>query len=382
MQILSWGSSYYLVAIIAQPIAKDTGWPLSSVVGGLSVGLITAGLISPKIGKMIDIHGPQRVSVLAAFLLAGGLIMLAVANTWVFYLASWAVLGLGMGAGLYDAAFAALGRIYGQDARSAITTVTLFGGFASTVCWPLTAFGTEHIGWRATCLVYAAAHLLLSLPASIFILPIIAAPAVAAQETAATAKPGNSSTLGARRNIPILIALVAYIVLSSIVASVVAVYLMTFMESDGIEMATAVSLGALVGPSQVGARLYEAVLGRRLDPKWTALTSAVLTLIGVALLTNHKLAAVAVIAYGAGNGLRSIVRGSLPLALFGSQGYATLMGRLALPSLLAQSIAPFLGALLLERAGVQVTATTLALLALVSVLALLPLFLASRAQKS
>jgi MFS family permease len=148
VQIIAWGSSYYLIAVLAKPIADDTGWPLTWVIGGTSVGLLTAGLISQEVGHAIQKHGGRPVLVASTMLLAAGLLGLGFAPSLPFFFAAWVVLGLGMGAGLYDAAFGTLGRLYGTEARSAITTLTLYGGFASTICWPLSALLVEQLGWR------------------------------------------------------------------------------------------------------------------------------------------------------------------------------------------------------------------------------------------
>ncbi len=164
VEILAWGSSFYLPAVLAGPVAHDTGWPLAWVVGGLTLGLLVAAAASPHVGATIDRHGGRPVLALAALLLAGGLVVLALSPALPVYLAGWLLLGLGMGCGLYDPAFATLGRLYGAEARPAITTLTLWGGFASTVCWPLSGFLVAHVGWRCTCLTYAALHLLITLP--------------------------------------------------------------------------------------------------------------------------------------------------------------------------------------------------------------------------
>lgn len=146
VQIFAWGSSYYLLAVLAEPIAADTGWPMAWVVGALSLGLLTAGAVSPRVGDAIAEHGGRPVLTFACTSLAVGLAILAMASSLPLYLFGWVVLGVGMGAGLYDAAFASLGKIYGSDARSAITALTLWGGFASTACWPLSALLVEHLG--------------------------------------------------------------------------------------------------------------------------------------------------------------------------------------------------------------------------------------------
>ena len=130
-QVLAWGSSYYLPAVLAAPIARDSGWPLTWIVGGLSFGLLVAALVSPRVGKTIECNGGRLVLAASAAAIGIGQVGLAVAPNLAGYIVAWLVIGVGMGAGLYDAAFAALGRLYGPDARSAITTLTLFGGFAS-----------------------------------------------------------------------------------------------------------------------------------------------------------------------------------------------------------------------------------------------------------
>ncbi len=139
-QIVAWGSSYYLTAVLAGPVAADTGWPLSWIVGGLSLGLLVSGLVSPWVGRLIDAHSGRPALAASAVLLAAALLTLRLAPTLAVFVAGWLVMGLGMGAGLYDPAFSTLGRLYGDAARGAITQITLFGGFASTVCWPLSAF--------------------------------------------------------------------------------------------------------------------------------------------------------------------------------------------------------------------------------------------------
>ena len=159
VQILAWGSSYYLLAVLAGPIARDTGWPYAWVIGGVSLGLLVAGLASVRVGRAIEEYGGRRVLAAGAVLLAAGLALMAAAPSVPVYLAAWLVLGLGMGAGLYDAAFSTLGRLYGAGARGAITALTLWGGFASTVCWPLSAWLVEGVGWRGACLAYAGLHL-------------------------------------------------------------------------------------------------------------------------------------------------------------------------------------------------------------------------------
>ena len=163
-QILAWGSSTYLPAVLNAPVVADTGWPVTWVAGGLSAGQLMAAAVSPRVGRAIGEWGGRIVLAASAGLLAIGLAIIGAASSLPVYVLGWTIIGAGMGAGLYDAAFATLGTIYGQSARSAITTLTLYGGFASTVCWPLSAFLVERYGWRSTCFVYAAIQLCVSMP--------------------------------------------------------------------------------------------------------------------------------------------------------------------------------------------------------------------------
>jgi MFS family permease len=362
-QILAWGSSYYLPAVLAAPIARDTGWSLASVVAGLSCGLLLAGLVSPVTGRLIQRHGGRPVLAVSSLLLAAAHSLLATATTYPLYLIAWLLIGLGMSSGLYDAGFATLGRLYGQGARSAITNLTLFGGFASTVCWPLSAFLVEHGGWRIACLSYAAIHLAICLPLHLRMIP--PSPPAAPAPTKDRAK--EASTAGRTRARFILLA--SILTLAAMIASMLSVHLLTLLQLRGVSLAAAVGLGALVGPSQVGARVAELLIGRnRHHPIWTMLTSVSLLAAGIwLLLASQTFVALALILYGAGNGIHTIARGALPLVLFDPQQYAALMGKLATPSLIVQAAAPSIGALLLGMGGGNLVLIALAAAATLNV---------------
>ena len=368
-QILAWGMSYYLIAVLAQPIDLATGWGLPWIVGGLSIAFLVSGVVSPRVGRLIDRFGGRPVLAGSAVFLAIGLTVIAAAPNVAVYVAGWCVLGVAMGAGLYDPAFATLGRIYGDNARSAITMTTLYGGFASTVCWPLSAVLVEHVGWRGACLAYAAIALLVVLPLYIFGLPR----ETAMPPPAPNAATATQLTLTARQRQGFWL-LAVNLTLASVLMTVVSVHMLTLLQARGIELAVAVALGALIGPAQVGARLIEAMIGRRFHPAWTMLASNILAAAGLGLLFGDpSLAAAGLILYGTGSGIRSIARGTLPLAMFGREGYPTLMGKLAMPTLLAQAAAPSIGAVLLDGAGADATLWVLAMAALVTIAASLPL---------
>ncbi len=360
-QVLAWGASYYLIAVLAKPIATATGWPLPWVVGGASLGFLVSGLISPRVGRLIEVEGAGRVLPASAVLLALGLAALAAAPNLVCYFAGWLVIGAGMGTGLYDPAFATLGRAYGETARGAITTVTLFGGFASTVCWPLWAWLTDGLGWRGACLAFAAVLLFVVLPLYRFVVPPESVRAHAAVRTAPRA--GGTAGTGVA-----FVLVACSLTLASVVMTMIAVHLLTLLQARGVSLAGAVALGALLGPAQVFSRLVELAVGRALHPVWTMIASTVVVALGLALLlVAPGFAAVAIVLYGSGSGIRSIVRGTVPLALFGAQGYAALMGRLAMPSLVAQAATPALGGLLIARLGADATLLVLVAAAVLNI---------------
>jgi MFS family permease len=367
-QILAWGTSFYFPAVLAAPIVADTGWSLAWVVGGVSIGLLTAGLIAPRVGVIIDQRGGRPVLAASSLLYAAGLAGIGLAPSLPVYLLAWVVLGGGMGTGLYDAVFAALGKLYGREARTPITNLTLFGGFASTVCWPLSAFLAEAYGWRAACLIYAVLHLVISLPLQMAVMPARSASAAghAPDPVKAAAAPGAIIT--SRHELFAFMLLALVLTISSGIGSVVVVHLLTFLQAKGAAFAAAITLGTLFGPAQVGARFVERIFGERYHPIWTMVASCVAMAAGLLLLLLLPFLAVAIVVYAGGYGIMWIARGTLPLALFGPDRYATLMGRLAFPSLIVQALAPSAGALLIEYSGPMMTVAVLTGFAVINVL--------------
>ena len=362
VEILAWGSSFYLPAVLAAPIANDTDWPLPWVVGGLSIGLLVAAFASPRVGLTIHRHGGRPVLALAALLLAAGLVVIGLAPSLPVFLAGWVFIGLGMGCGLYDPAFATLGRLYGAEARPAITTLTLWGGFASTVCWPLSAFLVEQAGWRGACLAYAGLHVLVTLP---LVLGTIPKPPILAGGRDGGRREDGPLTARERRA---FLLMAGVLMLGGAVMTLVSVHLITLLQARGVALAAAVSYGALIGPAQVGARVLEMANKGRHHPLWTLTVAIALVVSALAVLAlGIPAVGVALVLYGAGNGIYSIARGTVPLALFGPARYPVLVGRLARPGLIAQAIAPSLGAVAFAYGGADAAYGLLVVLALVNV---------------
>jgi len=378
-QILAWGSTVHLPAVLAGPIAADTGWPLSWTAGAFSAALLVSGLASPRAGDLIEGRGGRPVLAGGTAVLALGLALLALSTSLPAHVAAWCLLGVGMAATLYDAAFAALGRLYGRDAREPITDLTLVAGFASTVCWPLSALLLTEVGWRGTCLAYAAIHLLLVLPLLLAAYPREAprGPPPAALPAAGT--PPSAAVPPAGPGVLRAMLLAASFAIAAAVTMAVTVHVLAVLQAGGLGLAAAVAVGALLGPAQVAGRLVEKLFGRLWHPVWTLVAANGLATAGLALLHAGAPSAAACLAlYGAGLGLRSIARGTVPLALFGPDGYAALMGRIALPVQPAQAAAPFAAAVALERWGADVLTAALAALSAVALALCLPLVPAAR----
>jgi predicted MFS family arabinose efflux permease len=379
-QILAWGTSFYFPAVFATAIVADTGWSLGWVVSGTSIGLLVAGLISPQVGRIIDRHGGRPVLLASSLFYSVGLAGAGLAPNLPLYLIAWALIGIGMGTGLYDAVFAALGRLYGSGARGPITNLTLFGGFASTICWPLSAFMIDHVGWRATCLIYAAMHLAIALPLQ---MAVVKRSAPVAAPAAQDASPLPNTPPRIENETTIFALLAVMLSISAGIGSIVIVNFMIFLQARGVDYAVAVSLGTLFGPAQVGARVIERLFGNRYHPIWTMVASCGLMAFGlIMLLGSFPLLLLIILIYGAGYGISWIGRGTLPLALFGPERFPRLMGKLAFPSLIVQAAAPSAGAWLIETSGAHVTIAVLTGLALINVVLIGLLWASCRARIS
>lgn len=372
-QTLAWGTTYYLPAVLIPPVLAELRAEPAIVYAAFSLALLISGLAAPRTGRAIERLGGRPVLMVSSGVLAAGLVLLGVLpGLWGWFL-GWVVLGLGMALGLYEAAFGTLGVLFGRAARRPITYVTLLAGFASTVGWPMTAALLPHLGWRGTCLAYAGINLALVLPLYL-LLPRGPAPGPAPAETpdgAPAPEPPPPDPAWSRR---VFVLLAVFFTIRYAISSVFAVHFVVLLGGLGLSAAAAVGIASLMGASQVGGRVLEFALGARAHPLTTARAGAALLPLGVLLLllAGPGAAAALVVLYGASNGIMTISRGAVPLALFGPRGYPSLMGRLALPVLLVQALAPTVTAPLVEQVPAPVmfgAAGALALAALACLLA-------------
>lgn len=341
-QTLAWGSTYYLPAVFADPISSELHLSREWFFGIFSGALLLSGLLGPLAGRTIDRRGGRDVLAATNLVFALGLVLLAMATGIGGLVVAWAVIGIGMGFGLYEASFATVAALYGRDARNAITGITLFAGFASTVGWPASALFIDAFGWRGACLAWAGLHLVLGLPLNRLLVP----KALAAVHAAVT----HAAPAAVPRAMVILACVFAG---GWFVSTALAAHLPRLLEALGSTPTEAVAAGALVGPAQVAARLVEFSLLRRASPLISARLATGLHPIGAALLAlvGAPAAVPFVLLHGGGNGLLTIARGTLPLAMFGSAGYGLRTGLLAAPARILQGAAPLLFGLVLDRAG-------------------------------
>ena len=359
-QTLAWASSYYLPAILAVPMARDLGVSTRTVFAAFSAALVVSAVLGPLAGRLIDRHGGKPVLSANSLVFAAALVLLAMAQGPIALFTAWLVMGVAMAAGLYEAAFSALVHLYGKSARGAITGITLIAGFASTVGWPLTAWLELEWGWRTACLSWASLHLLLGLPLN-WRLPGVAQidegpprdhPAqVSPQLTSikpapASVQPGQSAT---RKSI--LLALVFAITL--FISTAMATHLPRLLQSGGVPLALALVFAGLVGPAQVAGRLLEYRLLRRIHPLMSARVAGLMHTLGALafLIFGGPAGALFTLLHGAGNGVLTIAKGTLPLALFGSKNYGARQGLLMVPARFAQALSPWLFGVAIDRFG-------------------------------
>jgi MFS family permease len=343
-QTLAWGSTYYLPAVLANAMAAELGIGTAWVFVSFSSGLLLTGFLGPGAGRLIDLFGGRRVLAGSSLVFACGLAILGGSSGIASMVLAWLVIGVGMSAGLYEAAFATLARIYGSDARRSITGITLLAGFASTICWPLSAYMDVTLGWRTTCYVWAAAHLLIGLPLNL-LLPETRHVAA----TSETAAPGAAQ----QGRFAVMAGLSFVFAATWFCSTAMAAHLPRLLQDAGASLPAAIAAAALVGPAQVAARMLEFGLVRHVHPLLSARVATLTHPVGVAgLLAFGAPASVFfTILHGAGNGVMTIAIGTLPLVLFGASGYGLRQGLLMVPARILQAGAPFVFDVVLSRYG-------------------------------
>jgi predicted MFS family arabinose efflux permease len=339
-QIVSWGTLFYTPAVLGAAMRADLGVSDVVLFGSFTAGLLVSGFASPRVGRTIDAEGGRRV--LAAGSVVGALAcaVLALAQGPVALLAGWLLAGIAMAGCLYDPAFATLHRIAGSNYRRAVTALTLYGGFASTVFWPLSQYLLDTVGWRMAFALYAGLHLFVCLPVHVASVPAGAG----APPSPAPAAPIARANAIAARGGAVFGWLATALALAAFISSAIAAHLIGLLTATGLAARDAVLIGSLIGPMQVAGRVMEFAFGRHVRARAVGTLAFALMAAALAVFTQvHGVWIVALafaIPYGWSNGVMTIARGTVPAELFGTRGYGALLGRLALPQFILKAIAP------------------------------------------
>ena len=356
-QVISHAGAYYLPAVMAVPASIELSISSATVYAGLSLALAVSGLAGPTAGKLVDRFGGRPVLIASNLLLATGLSLLALTQGLGLLLLAYAVLGLGMATGMFEVAFAAIVRIFGKKSHNALVGVTMVAGFASVAGWTISVFVEARYGWRGVCWFWAAMNVLVALPLNMLI--------PRASDSADPTSPVESHNQSAQTSTVVhdpkrekyITILLAFVFASSgFISMGMMSHLPRLLEGVGVPLLVAFSIGALVGPAQITGRILDFTFLRRLHPLIGTRIAALAHPLGIAALVvlGAPFAALFVILHGLGNGILIIARGTLPLALFGPQGFGRRQGWLTMPAKFAQAIAPFTFGLALTQWGTGV----------------------------
>lgn len=357
-QTLAFGTTLYLPAILAEPMANELGIPPGWAFGAFSLALVFAALLGPKAGARIDQFGGRTVLAVSSLIFACGLALLGTADSLTMMCVAWCVIGVGMSMGLYESAFATLSWIYGHDARGPITGITLIAGFASTICWPITAGIEAEFDWRTACYFWAAMHIVLGLPLNLFLIPRTK-PGNRTSPAADTAKASPAAVPAPAKlsrsdifNMPMILLAIVFAA-SWFTATAMAAHLPRLLQISGMDAAGALIAASLVGPAQVAGRLAEFGLLKKMHPLISSRLSALTHPVGAVLLLvfGGPVGMLFTSLHGIGNGILTIAKGTLPLAIFGPVGYGARQGYIMAPSRFAQAAAPFVFGLLIDDYG-------------------------------
>lgn len=352
-QILGWGTTYYALGALSLDIAADRQWSKLLIFGAFSAALLISGLVSRASGRAIDTYGGRRVMAAGSALSGLGCLILSFATEPWIYVLGWLVLGPAMRLTLYDAAFPSLTQVAREKSRRSISYLTLFGGLASTVFWPVSHVLSAEIGWHNAFLVYALLHFLICLPLHLLVLG-----QGEEHQGLSDQEPAQSQTAplltGADRNRAML-AFAAVLALNGVVFSSISAHVVPLFEGLGFTATAAVTLAALIGPSQVASRIGDILAGHWVKTMTPGLIAVGLLPAALVIFASAGFALWAALVfallYGMSNGLMSIIKGIIPLALFGRQGYGLVIGTLSTPQLILNAIAPTLFAIVLDQTG-------------------------------
>ncbi|MCW5746588.1 MAG: MFS transporter [Alphaproteobacteria bacterium] len=375
-QIVGWGTTYAMPAVLGRFIAADLGLASELVFAGVTVMFAVSALTAPAVGRRVDRLGARGTMATGSLMAAVALALLSQSGGLAGYVAAWIVIGLATSLMLQTAPMVALAQIAGGRARRAFALLSILGGLASTTFWPLGGALEVTYGWRGVLLIFAGLHIVICLPIHLLVLPASPQPPQRAAAAAASAI-GTPYALPERHRTLIFTLLAATFSISTLVYFGVGLQMIEILRGLGHSAAAAVFVASLTGPAQVSTRAIEVVFGNRYSAMDSALASSLALPAGLAIALFAggaiEAALLAVLLYGIANGLKTVVRAALPLALYGHAGYGAVLGRLAVPQNIVAAIAPVVFAALVARASVETALWTAMIAAVVALVALLAL---------
>jgi predicted MFS family arabinose efflux permease len=361
-QVVSWGMLYYAFGVLAARIQADLALTAGQTFGAFSGSVLVAGLAAAPVGAAIDRHGGRWLMLAGSMVAATGLWSLAGATSFPAYMAAWSLIGVAMALTLYEAAFATLNRSLAGDAAKSISTVTLLGGLASTAFWPLTEALAVRIGWRDTLTAYAVLQLLVCAPLHLLL--------DGGRPVSASAPQHTGITLPQAMRERKFWLLAAAFAINAFIFAALSVHLIRVVRALGHSMDLALLLAALIGPMQVAGRLMERTWASGKPPAIVGIyTFATLpvALFAIAAYGDHAYGVgTFCVLYGLSNGVLTILRGTLPAAMFGRKNYGAISGALAAPALLAKASGPLVVAVALDHAGAYQVLVPIAAMSVVS----------------
>jgi MFS family permease len=337
-QTLAWATTYYIPATMTDVAAESLGTSHIVVLGAFSWSLLVAGGCAPRIGRFIDRNGGRAVLTTGSVITCAGLLVLAAATSVIVWYVAWTILGVGMAMALYDTPYSTIGRLLGTESRPAMVGVTMMVGFSSTIAWPLGTWLATDVGWRIGVVGYAATQVLVILPILLRFIPRAAPlPPLPPRQRATDGRTNIGISASAA-----FILLAVFFTSRAAISAVFSVHALVMLTGIGLTLGQALFVAGLVGPAQVGARVLEWRFTRNWHPLSSSLFGAALLPLGALVAALGGPATVFALCYGVSNGIITLTKGTVPLYVFGPHGYAILIGRLALPSLIIQAAAPTL----------------------------------------
>lgn len=368
-QIILWGGSYFLLSVLSGSIMKDTGWSYQSIYGALSLSLLVSGLIMPKIGYYIQRMDKNIPLLFTGVVMACGLFVIAGSRSFSIFLIGWFIIGIAMGMGLYDALFASLGKKHGNNASISIVQVTLISSLAPSISWAFLTFLNTAYGWRLTCIFYAIILIVTILPLHYWLFT--------EKNTTKRNYPDQSlmmdttTTDVANVSKPLYNWILVNFTLGAVITTGLVIHLIDILNDKNLTKTSIITIAAILGPSQAAVRVIELLLPKRSVILSAIISSSALFIGTLFLMLDSRIAGLGVLLFGMGNGMRSILRGTLPLSIFGSKNYSLIIGKLARLPLIAQAVTPIIGGIFIQQFGINGFLLFLLLLSILYILSVL-----------